>query len=223
MALIEISDLTFAYGAQPILKKMSVAINAGEYISVVGSNGSGKSTFVKLILGLLKPQGGAVKVAARRIGYISQRKDSSYESFPITVYELLNSYAKILRVKDARTRIAEWLDKMKLTEYQDKLVANLSGGQYQKLLIARSLLGNPELLILDEPSQGVDLRSQAEIYKLLRKLNVEKRITIISVEHNLRAAVKNSSAVFHIAEGHGHLCNPNSYLSEFEEANNVAV
>ena len=97
----------------------------------------------------------------------------------------------------------------------EELVGNLSGGQYQRMLIARALMGNPDLLILDEPSTGVDVSSQKEIYAVLHRLNTEQRLTILAVEHNLYAAARYSSMLYHIANGHGHLCTPQHYLDEY--------
>ena len=94
----------------------------------------------------------------------------------------------------------------------EELVGNLSGGQYQRMLIARALMGNPDLLILDEPSTGVDVSSQKEIYTVLHRLNTEQKLTILAVEHNLYAAARYSSMLYHIANGHGHLCTPQHYL-----------
>ena len=105
-------------------------------------------------------------------------------------------------------------------------MSTLSGGQSQKILIARALIGNPELLILDEPSTGVDINSQKEIYGFLKKINKENGITIISVEHNLDAAISNSTLIYHLAGGYGHLCTPQKYVNEYinvrERENNSA-
>jgi zinc transport system ATP-binding protein len=221
--IVEVKNLSFRYTSQPILKNLSLAVAAGDYLSIVGSNGCGKSTLAKLLIGLLAKQTGEIVVGTEKIGHVSQRKDSSSDSFPITVFELLNSYAKILKVKNPRSKITDLLGKMKLGKYRHSLVAELSGGQYQKLLIARCLLGEPELLVLDEPSTGVDVQSQAEIYAILKDLNQKNHLTIIAVEHNLRAAVQNSTAIFHLTGGRGHLCTPKQYLAEFQKENHVTI
>ena len=112
-----------------------------------------------------------------------------------------------------------------MEDYRNALVGTLSGGQAQKVFIARALIGSPDLIILDEPSTGVDMKSQKDMYSVIRKLNREKGITIVSVEHNLDAAVMNSTLIFHLADKHGHMCNPGKYVSEFlrndPEAQNV--
>lgn len=217
--IVEIDNLSFRYESELILRNLSLSVSVGDYLSVVGSNGCGKSTLVRLILKLLPHQTGKITVNSKKIGYIAQRKDSAFENFPITVFELLNSYAKILKINNSGQKITELLDKIELTKQRNNLVTTLSGGQYQKLLIARSLLGEPELLVLDEPSSGVDVPSQHEIYALLSELNHSNRLTIIAVEHNLRAAVSNSTYIFHIADGQGHLCTPEQYLTEYSQEN----
>ena len=102
-----------------------------------------------------------------------------------------------------------------MEDYENALIGTLSGGQLQKILIARALLGDPDLLVLDEPSTGIDLKSQREIYALIKKLNREDGITVVSVEHNLEAAVKNSTSIYHISNGHAHVCSPETYAEEF--------
>ena len=94
-------------------------------------------------------------------------------------------------------------------------MGTLSGGQSQKIFIARALMGNPDLLILDEPSTGVDIGSQKEIYHFLTSINKKNGITIVSVEHNLDAAISNSTLIFHLCSGKGHLCTPEKYTAEF--------
>jgi zinc transport system ATP-binding protein len=220
--MIRAENLYFSYtGAAPyVLKGLSLHVAGGEYVSVVGENGSGKSTLVKLILKLLKPSGGSIETAASlRIGYVPQKHEAGYSGFPITVYEMLDSYRHLLKLKD-RKIIKESLDQVGLPEYAGALMGTLSGGQSQKILIARALMGNPELLVLDEPSAGVDPGSQKEIYGILKKLNKEKGITIVSVEHNLLAAVSNSTLIYHLAGGRGHMCTPAQYAAEYSGIDN---
>jgi len=214
--MIRAENLHFSYtGAAPyILKGLSLHVAKGEYVSVVGDNGSGKSTLVKLILKLLRPSGGSIETAASRPGYVPQRYEAGHSGFPITVYEMLDSYRHLLKLKD-REIIKESLDQVGLSAYAGALMGTLSGGQSQKILIARALMGNPELLILDEPSTGVDAGSQKEIYGIIKELNKSKGITIISVEHNLLAAVSNSTLIYHLAGGHGHMCTPEQYAAEY--------
>lgn len=214
--MIKIENLFFSYSGLPpyVLDGINLDIHNGEYISVVGENGSGKSTLIRLILKFIKPTSGNISTQTHKIGYVPQKKDFTNSNFPITVYEMLNSYRKLLKLKD-KNIIAESLEQIGMSDYKDSLMGNLSGGQGQKILIARALMGNPDLLILDEPSTGVDLKSQKEIYSFLKKINKEKGITIVSVEHNLDAAISNSTLIYHMMDGQGHIYTPMQYVDKF--------
>ncbi|SEW44845.1 metal ABC transporter ATP-binding protein [[Clostridium] fimetarium] len=214
--MIKIENLFFSYTSSPpyILDGINLEIQDGEYVSVLGENGSGKSTLMRLLLKLIKPTKGNIQLQAKRIGYVPQKNDFSNSNFPITVYEMLDSYRRILKIK-SKNVIMENLKQVGMSEFAKALVGTLSGGQNQKTLIARALIGDPDLLILDEPSTGVDINSQREIYGFLKKINKEKNITIISVEHNLDAAISNSTLIYHLINGQGHLCTPKKYADEY--------
>ena len=212
--MLSVHNLSFRYDAYSkyILEDISFEVEKGEYVSIVGENGSGKSTLVRLLLGLLKPTTGEVQQRASSIGYVPQKK-INLTHFPLTVFELLDSYRRVLKVKDKNV-VHDMLKEVGLLGFEKKLAGELSGGQLQKLYIARALINNPELLILDEPSTGIDVRGQREIYAILKRLNQDSKITIVSVDHNLNAAVANSTVIFHIANGKGHFCNPKKYAVE---------
>lgn len=214
--MIQAKNLYFSYTGSPpyVLDGIDLTIQKGEYVSVVGENGSGKSTLMRLILNFLKPTSGTILSHAERIGYVPQRSDFSNSGFPITVYEMLNSYRKLLKLR-GRDIPAKSLERVGMSAFMDSLMGNLSGGQTQKVLIARALIGNPDLVILDEPSTGVDVGSQKEIYGFLKKINRQNQITIVSVEHNLEAAIANSTLIYHIVNGKGHLCSPQQYADEY--------
>jgi zinc transport system ATP-binding protein len=218
--MIEIKNLTFSYTNKSpyILDNINLVIHKGDYISVLGDNGSGKSTFIKLLLDLLTPTSGNIIHDSIKIGYVPQRFENLNTQFPITVYEILDCYRKTLKIKD-KDCIPKYLEFVHMSEFKTALIGTLSGGQCQKIFIARALMGNPDLLVLDEPSSGVDNKSQNEIYAMIKSVNVNKNITVISVEHNLKAAIENSTHIYHLHEGHGHLCRPETYISEFIAAN----
>ena len=215
-SMILAQGLYFSYsGASPyILRDITLDIRDGEYISVVGENGGGKTTLVRLALGMLKPSRGSIEASAVRTGYVPQRVNRADSGFPITVYEMLNSYRKLLKIKEKQV-IGNILELVGMASHTAALTRNLSGGQSQKTFIARALMGEPDLLILDEPSTGIDAASQEDIYGILRTLNREKGITIVSVEHNLTAAVANSTGIYHLSGGHGHICTPQQYAEEY--------
>jgi zinc transport system ATP-binding protein len=218
-AVIQASNLSFSYTASPpyLLRDIDLEIADGEYISVVGDNGCGKSTFIRLILKFIKPTKGKIATRARRIGYLPQRKENADMDFPITVYEMLNAYRKVLKIAGDRV-VDESLDKVGMRDFRSARMGDLSGGQGQKILIARAMMGTPELLVLDEPSTGVDAGSQLEIYALLKAINRDRGVTIVSVEHNLAAAIANSTLIYHLMGGRGHLCSPAQYAREFLSA-----
>ncbi|MBU3213742.1 metal ABC transporter ATP-binding protein [Clostridium estertheticum] len=218
--MIQINNLFFSYtsGAPYILNDISLTINNGEYLSILGDNGSGKSTLVKLILNFLSPTKGSIVNSDKNIGYVPQKSDFLNSQFPITVYEMLNCYRKVLKIKD-KTLVARRLEGINMLDFKDSLIGTLSGGQCQKIFIVRALLGNPDLLILDEPSTGIDVTSQKEIYSLIRDLNKNNKITVIAIEHNLNAAMSNSSLIYHISKGKGHLCTPDKYIKEYLKPN----
>lgn len=219
--MIKAENLYFSYtGTKPyIIRGLNLELKDGEYVSVVGDNGSGKSTLIRLILKLIKPTSGSIETTAVRTGYVPQKNDGNHAGFPITVNEMLDSYRHLLKIK-GKNVIAESLRQVGLTDYAGALMGTLSGGQSQKILIARALMGSPDLLILDEPSTGVDAGSQKEIYSIIKRLNKEKGITIVSVEHNLVAAISNSTQIYHIAGGHGHICTPTQFSVELTGINN---
>ena len=219
--MIKAENLYFSYtGASPyILRGLNLELKDGEYVSVVGDNGSGKSTLIKLILRLVKPTSGSIETTAVKTGYVPQKNDGAHAGFPITVFEMLDSYRHLLKIK-RKDIITESLRQVGLSDFSGALMGTLSGGQSQKILIARALMGNPDLLILDEPSTGVDAGSQKEIYGIIKKLNAEHGITIISVEHNLVAAISNSTQIYHLDSGHGHICTPAQFSAEITGINN---
>ena len=214
--MISARELYFSYNGAPpyVLSDVDFDINNGEYVSVVGDNGSGKTTLIRLALGLLKPVRGYINTSAKITGYVPQRSGRAEAGFPLTVFEMLNSYRRLLKVRDKNV-IFEALALVGMSGYENTLARSLSGGQSQKILIARALIGEPELLVLDEPSTGIDAGSQEDIYRILRTLNREKGITVVSVEHNLAAAVSNSTEIYHLSGGHGHICTPQQYAEEY--------
>ena len=146
-----------------------------------------------------------------------QRFVTLNSQFPITVYEVMEYYRRILKVADKQA-VRRCLEQMHVYDLRDRLIGTLSGGQCQKVLIARALLGSPQLLIFDEPSTGIDVKSQQELYKFMQELH-EQGITIITVEHNLKFAARNADKMYHVMNGHGHFCNPQEYVQEYMHDN----
>ena len=199
--MINIKDLCFSYSNKPpyLLKDINLNIPQGIYLSIVGENGSCKTTLIKLILGLLKPTSGSIEVQSNSIGYVPQRLDSFNSQFPITVKEVLSCHKKGL--KNNNINISSMLETVNMKDYEARLLGMLSGGQQQRVLIARALMGNPDIIILDEPSTGVDEANQIEIYNILKKLNQLDKKTIISIEHNIDIALNNSTHILKVDNG----------------------
>lgn len=213
--LVLCENLHFSYSGAPpfVLAGLDLELSRASYTSILGVNGCGKSTLVRLILGLLSPTSGRLQVDTRARAYVPQQKDSADSRFPITVLEMLESYRRLLGIRDRGATTAS-LEALHLQGLAGRLLGSLSGGQRQKVLLARALLGSPALLVLDEPSTGIDPQSQEELYAQLRVLNKERGMTILSVEHNLEAALKASSVIYHMSEGRGHACDPGTYARE---------
>ncbi|GAA0779831.1 metal ABC transporter ATP-binding protein [Clostridium subterminale] len=211
--MIEIKDLCFSYNnSKPyIIDNLSLNIDKRSYVSIIGANGSCKSTLIKLILNLLTPQKGTINLTSKKIGYVPQIVESFNSSFPITVWEMLNAHRNVLKIKDKES-ITEALNKVGMLEYKNSLIGNLSGGQKQKIFIARAILANEDILILDEPSTGVDSKSMKEIYGLIASLNKKNGVTVISVEHNLETALQNSSHILTMDNGFGTLYTSEEYI-----------
>lgn len=214
--MITIKNLSFSYiKGTDLLKDINLHIPNGVYLSILGENGSCKSTLIKLILGILKPDLGSITLDTNKISYVSQRLDNFNAAFPITVKEVLACHSKTIGIKNP-TNVLDALEKVNMTEFSNNLIGNLSGGQQQRIFIARALIGDPDLIILDEPSTGIDEKSQNEIYPLLQTLNKDFKKTIISVEHNTKVALKYSTHILKIEDGILNLYTKNNFKKYLE-------
>ena len=197
---ISARHLHFAYNDHDVLSNVSVDVQQGEYIGVIGPNGGGKTTFIKLVLGLLQPSKGSLSVHGAspkdarkhgRIGYVPQRATQFENKFPATVREVVQSGLSGVPVqKRQRHAVDQAMEAADIATIQSKLMYELSGGQRQRVLIARCLTAEPHMLLLDEPVTGVDLPSRDRFYALLKKLNEEHGITILFVTHDVDAIAK---------------------------------
>jgi len=220
--LINIKNLSFSYTkGSELLKDVNLNIPKGIYLSVLGENGSCKSTLIKLILGILKPDSGLITLDSNKISYVSQKLDNFNSEFPITVKEVLSCHARTIGLKNPKS-VHESLHKVNMCEFSSNLIGNLSGGQQQRIFIARALLGNPDLIILDEPSTGIDEKSQSEIYPLLQSLNADLGKTIISVEHNTKIALKYSTHILKIENGSLNLFTKENFIKYIETEESVS-
>lgn len=218
--IIEVKGISFAYGTNSVLKDVSLEIHRGDYLGIIGPNGGGKTTLVRLILGLLEPDEGMIRLFGNelrkfhdwyKIGYVSQKATNIDPKFPATAGEIVAmgrfSRAGLLRRtgQEDRKIISQALEQAGLTELKNKLIGDLSGGQQQRVVIARALAQQPEIIFLDEPTSGVDPASQEQFYSLLKKLNREMGITLVMISHDVdvvseevgEVACINQSLVYH--------------------------
>jgi len=198
--IIEVKDLSFKYEETPILEEISLSINAGEFVGIFGPNGGGKTTLLKLLMGFLKPKQGTVKLwgmppktAREKIGYVPQAT-SFDRQFPISTLEvvLMGSLSEISMwgffKSKSKQKAREALHLMGLLEKEHQAFGTLSGGQAQRVLIARALVSDPEILLLDEPTASIDVEAEESIYQLLDEL--KGSMTILMVTHDLQGAVR---------------------------------
>ncbi|MBA1334562.1 MAG: Zinc ABC transporter, ATP-binding protein ZnuC [Firmicutes bacterium] len=198
--LVSVKDVCFGYENELVLKNVNLDIYEGDYLGIVGPNGSGKSTLIKIMLNILKPSKGSIEMFGKniddfrdwgKIGYVRQKATSFNTGFPATVEEIVaaNLFSRIGIFKPItrshREMVYKALEIVEMEKFNRKLIGNLSGGQQQKVFIARALVNSPEILFLDEPTVGIDLDSQREFYGLMEKLNKEMHITIVMVSHDI--------------------------------------
>lgn len=221
--LIKVDNVSVNYNSNTVFNNVTFDIKKGDFLGVIGPNGSGKTTLLKTILGIVKPSFGKVIVQKdTRIGYVPQF--SNFEkSFPILVKEVVQMgildkklvpffHAKKDQIKESE----DIMKKVGIHELRNRNINKLSGGQLQKALIARALMSNPDILVLDEPTASLDSKSTNDIYELLKELNTEK--TIILVSHDLNAV---SSYVKNIACLNGSLHIHDDHLITVEVMNEV--
>ncbi|MCA1025462.1 ABC transporter ATP-binding protein [Cytobacillus kochii] len=209
--VIKIEDVSFRYEKNNVLERVNLTVNEGDFLAIVGPNGSGKSTLLKLILNLLKLQNGKITLFGeemnqfkdrQKIGFVSQKANSFNTGFPATVFEVVASgLTKKLGLfkwmkKEDRRHVIDAIDSVGLREYETSNVGELSGGQQQRVFIARALVSEPKLLILDEPTVGVDAQHVQSFYHMLEDLNKNRGITLLLVTHDIGTI---SERVSHVA------------------------
>ena len=185
--------VSFAYGHTPlVLRDVDLEVQRGEFVAIAGPNGGGKTTLVRLVVGLEQPTSGQVELSVRKVGYLPQRAQAGIDA-PVTVRELVNtgraSRTRLLGPLSGtdRNAVREAIDRVALTSQADRRLSTLSGGQQQRAFIAKALAAEPELLVLDEPTTGVDVEAQDTIAALLERLRGELGMTILYVSHEFGA------------------------------------
>lgn len=193
--LVKLDQVSFSRKNQEVLQDISFTINKGDYIGLIGPNGAGKTTLLKIILGSLNPSSGKVNVKTKSsIGYVPQKNAHNLHS-PVSVEEIILTGLKRSLLFRKKPDLTDVMKRVQLDpNILKKNFQELSGGQQQRVLIARSLINKPEILLFDEPFNGVDLPTQNKIYDLLKELNRDG-VTILFISHDINTITKNSNRV----------------------------
>jgi zinc transport system ATP-binding protein len=227
-SIFDLKNLNFDVNGQTILSNISLEIFSGQYIAVIGPNGGGKTTLIRMLLGLEKPTSGEIRIFGKKlknfkewhkIGYVPQRASHVDSSFPATVLDIVKmgrtAQRKLFSTfnQEDKDLVHDAMLKMDILDLADKMIGTLSGGQRQRVMIARALSSKPEILILDEPNTGVDIVSQKKFYALLKKLNKEDNITIVFITHDIGVIADDIARLFTINQKAIICNNPKQILS----------
>lgn len=209
-SMISLNDISYSYENKTVLQHVHFDIPKGAFIGLLGPNGGGKTTLINIILGRLKPHSGQLSLFDtpveafkdwNKIGFVSQKSNAFNKEFPATVYEVVSAgltskigYFKFFKQKD-KNKIIKAIDDVGMSEYTYENIGNLSGGQQQRVFIARALVSEPELLILDEPTVGIDYENVQRFYELLHDLNKNNGITLLLVTHDTGTMTKYATRI----------------------------
>ena len=208
MNLINIENLTFRYESrddEDTLKNISLSVNEGDFLCIVGENGSGKSTLIKCIVGLNKVPEGKITLK-EKLGYLPQKTEIQ-KNFPASIEEVVlsgtisNNIKNIWYTKQDKEKANEIMQELDIYTIRKKCFRDLSGGQQQRVLIARAMCATNNLIVLDEPTNGLDPNIAIKIYATLKTLNKKRNLTIVMVSHDVERAVKYATRVIEIERG----------------------
>lgn len=228
--VLEVKDLSFSYPDKSILHRLSFDVDAGDFMCIVGTNGTGKSTLLKLILNQLSPLDGEIKLLGTNsekykdfasIAYVSQKATNINRDFPATVEEVvsLGLYSKKglfkRNTKEDKKLIDSALERVGMLDYKHRQIGYLSGGQQQRVFIAKALISNPRIIFLDEPTTGIDIRAVDSICCLLGDLNKNSGITIVMVTHDISSIIYHSNKILVLSEdGSGEVMTSEEFNSQ---------
>lgn len=208
MALLSCKDLSLGYDGKTVVKDINFSVERGDYLCIVGENGSGKSTLMKTILGLMKPLSGQIEtdgeLQSGKIGYLPQQTEIQ-KDFPACVREIVLSGClsgigkRPFYTKKEKQKAKEMMERVGISDIACKCYRELSGGQQQKVLLARALCSAESLIFLDEPVAGLDPHAMADMYGIINKLNNDG-VTVIMISHDIACSVKYASHVLHIGQ-----------------------
>ena len=221
MALISVKDAAFAYDGQVVLSGVSFDVNPGDYLCIVGENGSGKSTLMKGLLGLVKPVKGSIsldpELARDQLGYLPQQ-NLTQRDFPASVKEVVASGIRsrsLFLSKADRQKADAMMELMEISKLGGRSFMELSGGQRQRVLLARALCATRKLLLLDEPTAGLDPVVARELYRTILRINREQGIAIIMITHDVHTAALYASHILHLQQTPLFYGQPEEYLKTY--------
>jgi len=203
MKQIEVRNLSVKYQNAIILNNINFTVDKGDYIAVVGPNGSGKTTLIKTLLALIEKSEGKIEFSTKKIGYLQQKISIADSNFPSNVREiirsglLINKKSKIYSSID-NEKVDSIIEKLGIEDIKYKLIGKLSGGQIQKALLARAIISDPDILILDEPTTALDPNSRDFFYNYIKELNEKENKTIILVSHDIGAVGKFAKKILYL-------------------------
>jgi len=196
--LIEANNVSLRLGGRDILQSVDLTLRAGKLVTLIGPNGAGKTSLVKVILGLIKPQQGSLRRADNlRIGYVPQ-KVVVEPTLPLTVRRFLQ-----LAPGQRRASVQTWLQQLGISHLEGQQLSGLSGGEMQRVLLARAMSNQPHLLVLDEPAQGVDISGQTELYEIINGLREQHGCGVLMVSHDLHLVMATTDEVICLNQ---HIC-----------------
>ena len=208
MELLKLTDVSVGYEGKPVATGLSLTLQEGDYLCIVGENGAGKSTLMKTLLGLRAPLAGSIvfsdAIARNEIGYLPQQTQVQRD-FPATVWEVVlsgclnRSGLRPFYTKAQKETAQQWLEKLDMASLKKRSYRALSGGQQQRVLLARALCATKKLLVLDEPVAGLDPIVTADLYALIQRINREDGITIIMVSHDIGAALQYATHILQVS------------------------
>lgn len=216
MEAIKIENLDFSYGKEQVLENIAFSLPEGHFCLLLGENGAGKSTFLRLLLGELTAEKGSIEILGQdvrsfkdwqRVSYAAQNGMTGWEDFPASVEEIVqaNLYRRIgffrFAGKKEKEQVRRALKLVGMEGFEKRLIGNLSGGQQQRILLARALVNEPKLLVLDEPTSALDEKNAESFYALLQKIHETQKISILMVTHDAKRAERYAQDVWILEDG----------------------
>lgn len=206
MSVVALEGVDVSFGARKVLDEVSFEVDAGEFVGLIGANGAGKTTVFRVILGLLRPDAGTVQRVGTRAGYVPQKVAIDPDA-PLRARDLVSlgidgeHFGLRLPSRARRARVDEMLEAVGADTFANSRVGTLSGGELQRVLIAHALVGEPPLLVMDEPLANLDIKSGHEIVELVSRLAVERRIAVLLSAHDMNALLPHMDRIVYLAEG----------------------